>query len=333
MRAVQVVRFGGPEVLVPGDVPEPVAGDGQVLIDVAVADVLFLDAQLRSGWGIEWFRITPPYVAGNGVAGTVSAVGSSVDPELVGRRVLARVGTRTGGVQVPTGGYAERAVAPATELVEVPDGLDFRDAIGFLHDGTTALGLLHHAAVAPGERVLVTAAGGSLGALLVPLLSAAGGRVVGAARGERKLALVREWGADHVVDYTDPGWADQVRELVGGVDVVFDGAGGGLGEAAFELVAPGGRFLSYGAAAGTFPTIDPAVASEREVRVLGMLDLSYDPAQTAEDLRGLLAEAAAGRVRSFVGQTFPLERATDAHAAIEARETVGKTVLEVKERD
>jgi NADPH:quinone reductase len=326
MRAVRVVRFGGPEVLVPGDVPEPVAGEDQVLIDVAVADVLFLDAQLRSGWGTEWFKITPPYVPGNGVAGTVSAVGSSVDPELVGRRVLARVGTPVGGVQVPTGGYAERAVAPAAALIEVPDGLAFRDAIGFLHDGTTALGLLHHAAVAPGQRVLVTAAGGSLGALLVPLLTAAGARVVGAARGERKLALVRDWGADHVVDYTDPGWTTRVGE----VDVVFDGAGASLGEAAFELVAAGGRFLSYGAAAGNFPTIDPAVAAAREVRVVGILELGYDPARTAQDLRGLLEDAAAGRVRSFVGQTFPLERAVDAHAAIEARETVGKTVLEVK---
>lgn len=313
----------------PGDVPEPAPGGGQVVVDVAVADVLFVDTQIRSGWGGEYFKVSPPYVPGNGVAGTVSAVGAGVDARLVGRRVVARVGDTVNGVQVPSGGYAERAVAPAGELVEVPDGLALTDAITFLHDGSTALALLHHAAIKPGERVLVNAAGGSLGTLLVPLAKAAGARVVGAARGERKLALARERGADVTVDYTDPDWLGQVREAAGGVDVVFDGTGGAVGEAAFGLAVPGGRFLSYGAAAGEFPVLDQAEAGRRGVHVFGILDLRYDDVQARQDLRRLMEDAAAGRFTPFVGQTFPLERAADAHAAIESRRTVGKTLLTV----
>ncbi|MCT2582937.1 zinc-binding dehydrogenase [Actinophytocola gossypii] len=325
MRVIQVVRFGGPEVLVPADLADPVAGDAEVVVDVEVADVLFLDTQLRSGWGRGYFAVSPPYVAGNGVAGTVSAVGPGVDSALVGRRVIARVGPTMNEVQVPMGGYAERAVAAVGEVVEVPDGLPLRDAVTFLHDGPTALGLLHHAALQPGERVLINAAAGGLGALLVPRAKAAGATVVAAARGARKLELVREWGADVAVDYTESGWLDEV----GGVDIVFDGAGGAVGEEAFGLVAEGGRYLSYGAASGDFPRVDQADASRRGVRYLGIQELRYDGPEARRELRALMAEAAAGRFRPFVGQAFPLERAADAHAAIEARRTVGKTVLEV----
>ncbi|HEX2130049.1 MAG TPA: zinc-binding dehydrogenase [Actinophytocola sp.] len=325
MRAIQVVRFGGPEVLVPGEVSEPMPGGGEVVVDVEVADVLFLDTQLRSGWGQEYFAVSPPYVAGNGVAGTVTSVGAGVDPALAGRRVIARVGPAVNGVQVPMGGYAERAVASVDGLVEVPDGLASREAVTFLHDGATAVGLLHHAALRPGERVLVTAAAGSLGAVLVPRAKAAGATVVAAARGARKLALVREWGADVAVDYTEPDWL----EAVGAVDVVFDGAGGASGEGAFGLVTPGGRYLSYGAASGEFPRIDQADARRRGVRHFGINDLRYEGQEARRKLRALMADAAAGRFRPFVGQTFPLERAADAHAEIEARRTVGKTVLEV----
>jgi NADPH:quinone reductase len=325
MRAVQVVKFGGPEVLVAGDVPEPVLGDGQVLIDVDVADVLFVDTQIRTGWGVEYFTVSPPYVPGNGVAGTVSRVGSGVDRGLVGRWVIARVGRAENGMQIPSGGYAERAVAPVDAVVEVPDGLAFREAITFLHDGATALALLHHAGVRAGARVLVNAAGGSLGTLLVPLAKAAGAQVVGAARGERKLALASERGADVVVDYTGPGWL----EAVGEVDVMFDGTGGVVGEAALGLVRRGGRFLSYGAAGGAFPSVDQAEVERRGVRVFGIFDLRYEGAQARRDLNRLLDDAAAGRFTPFVGQTFPLERAADAHAAIEARTTLGKTLLTV----
>jgi NADPH2:quinone reductase len=320
MRVVEVTRFGGPEVLAVREVADPAPADGQVLIDVAAADVLFVDAAIRSGWGSEWFSVTPPYVAGNGVAGTVRAVGPGVDAAWVGRRVLAQTGAN-GGMS-PTGGYAEQAVVVASALVAVPDRLALPEALALLHDGPTVVSILDSAELRPGQRVLITAAGGSLGTLLVPLAKAAGAEVIGAARGARKLDFVREWGADTVVDYTRPGWTSGVGE----VDVVLDGAGGDIGGEAFTIVRRGGRLLAYGSPGGDFARIDPAEAERREVRVVGILELGKD-LDRQDAVAEMLRRAAAGEVTPLVGQTFPLAEAEAAHRAIAARETVGKTLL------
>jgi NADPH2:quinone reductase len=321
MRVVRAMAFGGPEVLVTSEVPTPVAGAGQVVVDVAVADVLFVEAKIRQGWGREYFTVTPPYVPGGAVAGQVSLVGDGVDPGWVGRPVVAHTG---GG-----GGYAEQVVVPAERLIPVPDGLGLREATALLHDGPTALGVFEGAEIKPGEWVLVTAAGGGLGILLVQLAHAAGARVIAAARGERKLDLARELGADVVVDYSAPDWTARVREATGGAgpDVVFDGAGGQIGRAAFEVTAPGGRFSAHGAPSGTFAEIDPEQARRREIRVRGIEQVQFTPADQKRLAERALTEAAAGRIRPVIGETFPLERAADAHAAIEARGVVGKTLL------
>ncbi|MFL6074758.1 MAG: zinc-binding dehydrogenase [Mycobacteriales bacterium] len=320
MRVIEVTEFGGPEVLVPREVPEPVAGAGQVLVAVAAADVLFVETQVRRGWGREFFPVEPPYVPGGGVSGTVEAAGEGVDPGWVGRRVLAR----TDG-----GGYAERVVVPAEGLVPVPDGLDLRTAAALLHDGSTAFRLFELAGVRAGEWVLVTAAGGGAGTLLVQLAHAAGAHVVAAARGERKLELLRELGAEVAVDYTTPGWAERVREATGGAGpaVVFDGAGTEVGARAFGVTADGGRVWAYGAPSGGFATIDTAEADRRGITVRGIEQIRVAPGEPVPGMPDVLAAAADGRVRPVIGQTFPLEKAADAHAAIEAREVVGKTLL------
>src|SRR5919201_139241 len=182
MRVIETTEFGGPDVLKTADAPDPVAGPGQVVVDVSVADTLFLDTQIRRGWGREHFPVAPPYVPGSGVAGQVSAVGDGVDPGWVGRRVIAHTGNREAH-----DGYAEQAVVADDALVPVPDELDLRDAAALVHDGTTALGLAEQAEIRPREWVLVLAAGGGLGILLVQLARGAGARVVGAARGRHKL--------------------------------------------------------------------------------------------------------------------------------------------------
>lgn len=229
MRAIQIREFGGPEVLVPAELPEPVAGPGQAVVGLAAADVIYLDTLLRSGWGGEFFPTRTPYVPGHGGAGRVLSVGEGVDPGWVGRHVVAWA----------SGGYAERLVAAVEELVEVPDGLGSAEAAAVMHDGTTALRLLAEAQLSTGEWVLIAAAAGGAGSLLVQLARDAGARVVAAARGERKLALVRELGAEVAVDYSVDGWQHRVREATGGagVDLAFDGAGGALGKAVFEAVA------------------------------------------------------------------------------------------------
>lgn len=330
MRAIQVSRYGGPEVLEFVDVPDPEAGPGQVTIDVAVADVLFVDSQIRSGTAGGWFEIALPYIPGNGVGGTVASVGAGVDTSWVGRRVVGRI---NGVGQQPSGGYVERAAVDVENLLVVPDALSIPEATTVLHDGSTALLAFDRAAVKSGEWVLINAAGGSLGSQLIPMAKAAGARVIGAARGARKLDAVRAWGADAAVDYTEPDWADQVLSITEGhgVDVIFDGAGGAQGAAAYSLAASGARMLAYGASSGDFVTVDPADAAARGVEVVGIMDIGADedPTEARHSLERLLDNAAAGTVTLHVGQTFPLADAAAAHAAIEARETVGKTLLTV----
>jgi NADPH:quinone reductase len=318
MRVVEAKRFGGPEVLVPGEAPDPVAGPEQVVIEVAVVDTIFLDTQLRSGWGSEYFAVTPPYVPGGGVAGQVISAGEGVDPGWVGRRVVAVIGQR--------GGYAERALAPADGLTAVPDALGLREAAALIHDGPHALCLAETAGLQPGEWVLVVPAAGGAGSLLVQIAHAGGARVIAGARGRPKLDLARSLGAEVAVDYSKPGWPERVRAATGGSRpaVVFDGVGGEVGRAAFELAARGGRVLATGAPSGGLTDIDSDLAKRRELTVIGLFDLRVDRPRL---IGRALAEAAAGRIRPIVGRTYPLEKAADAHAAIEAREVVGKTLL------
>lgn len=320
MRAIQVSEFGGPEVLVPAEVPDPVAGAGQVVVGMAVADVIFLDTLLRGGWGGEYFPIQPPYVPGGGGAGHVLSVGEGVDPAWLGRHVIAR----------GSGGYAEQAVFEAGDLVPVPDGLGSADAAAMVHDGATAVSLARNAKIGDGEWVLVAAAAGGAGSLLVQLARDAGARVVAAARGERKLALARELGAEVTIDYSADGWQHRVREETGGVDLAFDGAGGELGKAVFDTVAEGGRFVTYGTSDG-FTDIDPQVAQERQVHVSNALAAgSPDQASVRELLTEALALTAQGRLRPAIGATYPLAQARDAHVSLAERTTVGKSLLIVE---
>ncbi|MFI9840948.1 zinc-binding dehydrogenase [Nonomuraea sp. NPDC051941] len=319
MRVVRVTGFGGPEVLVPGEAPDPVAGPGQVVVEVAVAGVTFVETQIRRGTDQWHARPELPYVPGGLVAGRVSSAGEGVDPAWVGRRVIAGTGE--------TGGFAERAVAAAEDLFPVPDELELPEAVALHSDGSTAQGLIEGAKVRPGEWVLIEAAAGGVGSLLVQLARTAGARVVGAARGSRKLDLIRELGAEAAVDYSEPGWTQRVLEATGGAgpDVVFDGVGGEIGRAAFEVTARGGRFSVHGASSGEVTVVDPA--RREDVDVIGIEQLFDFGPHLARWAEQMMAQAAAGLVRPVIGQTFPLERAADAHAAIEHRTALGKTLL------
>ncbi|MGW2155428.1 zinc-binding dehydrogenase [Nonomuraea sp. NPDC001699] len=324
MRVVRVTRFGGPEVLETQTVPDPVAGSGEVVVRVAFAEINFIETQLRRGFTPGPPLPELPYVPGGGVGGLVVSVGEGVDPGLVGRRVV----TRTPGFG---GGNAELVVARAADLVEVPDELELADATALLVDGNTAVGLFVNAAIRPGEWVLVEAAAGGLGSLLVQLARGAGARVIGAAGGAAKLEVVAGLGAEVTVDYSRPGWTDEVLDATGGrgADVVFDGVGGDLGRQAFEMTARGGRFSVHGASSGSTTTVDPEEAARRGVTVIGLEQLAALSGDGNERTGRAIAEAAAGRLRAVVGRTFPLERAAEAHAAIEARAVNGKTLLEV----
>jgi NADPH2:quinone reductase len=320
MRVVWLREFGGPGVLVAGEAADPVAGAGEVVVEVAFANITFVETQFRAG-GKGPFRAELPMIPGNGVGGVVASVGEGVDAALLGRRVVSS----TGG----SGGYAEQVAVPAAGLYEVPAGLGLDDAVALLADGRTAAMVLAAAEVSAGDTVLVEAAAGGVGSLLVQLARAGGARVVAVAGGERKLALAREFGAEIALDYRADGWDGRVREALAGagadgVDVVLDGVGGSIGRTAFGLLGRGGRIVSFGLASGEWAAVPEAEAAARGVRILSAK-------ASPESMRGfteaVLAEAVAGRLRPVIGQRFPLDRAADAHTAMEARSTLGKTLL------
>ncbi|MGB3437284.1 MAG: zinc-binding dehydrogenase [Actinophytocola sp.] len=318
MRAVWLREFGGPEVLTPGEAPDPVADPGRVVVDVAFANITFVETQFRATGGGP-FAGTLPMVPGNGVGGVVAAVGSGVPADLLGTQVI----TSTGG----SGGYAERVAVDAAALFLVPAEVPLDVAVALLADGRTATMMTRAAGLRTGDRVLVEAAAGGVGSLIVQLAKAAGAMVVAAAGGARKLAVARDLGADVTVDYTDENWPKLVRDATGAVDVVFDGVGGDIGAASFDLLGPGGRMVSFGLASGTWTAITDDEATARDVTLVR-------PAATPDELRAYtesaLAEAAAGRLQPIIGQRFPLAEAAAAHAAIQSRATIGKTLLETR---
>ncbi|MFD7900364.1 zinc-binding dehydrogenase [Streptomyces sp. NPDC059743] len=323
MRVAQVTAYGGPEVLVTAVAPDPVAGPGEVVIAVSAVDTLFVETQIRTGWGREFFSVRPPYVVGSGVAGTVRAVGDGVAGAWLGRPVVAALGE--------SGGAAELAVAPVDALVPVPDGVPATTAAALLHDGVTALALMTTTGIGAGERVLITGASGGMGTLLVQLAKARGAYVVGVARGDHKTALVRELGADAVIDGANREWPAHARETLGpaGADVVLDGVGGEVGLAAYELTAKGGRFSAHGAPTGGFAPVDAQQAADRGITLLGIADVQLSGKERVRLATEALEEAAAGRLRPVIGGTFPLEQAAEAHRTIEARSLLGKALLTV----
>ena len=339
MLCVQAMRFGGPEVLVVTEALDPVAGPGQVVINVLAADTLHVDTVIRRG-AYPFPIVKPPYVPGGGVAGEIVSVGAGVSRDLLGRLGVARTGMGTSRLDVETvaqlaqrdthtGGYAEQAVVPADALVRIPVGLNPMEAAALANDGMTAMLLFESVRISSGEWVFITPAGGGLGNLLVQLSHAAGARVIGAARGARKLQSAKANGADVVIDYEQEDWVDRVRTLTGGrgVDVVLDGVGGDIGRRSLDVTARNGRFIGYGGPSGEFVLVDPADAHQREIQATSLFDLKVSKGHDLRLTELALTEAAAGRIKPLIGKTLPLASAADAHAMIEARAVVGKTLL------
>lgn len=316
MRIVEITRFGGPEVLQVRTVPDPQPAAGQLLIAVDLVEVLFLDTQLRAGWGQDLFPMRPPWVPGTGVAGTVSAVGDGVATDRIGTAVIARTGDH--------GGYAESVVVDADEAVDIPAGLDPALATAALHDGVLALDRLDRANLTDGSRVLITAAAGSLGQWFVPKAKGIRAFVVGAAGGPVKTAVVTDLGADVAVDYRRPDWPSAAGD---DFDVVFDGVDGEIGRTALSLTVDGGQFFGHGAASGDFA----AVSGERDIAVVSV-DVRLDDDAWRHYTRRALELLADGTVRPVIGQQIPLAQAASAHQAIADRRVIGKSLLITERR-
>ncbi|MER6347591.1 zinc-binding dehydrogenase [Streptomyces sp. NPDC001595] len=325
MRAIRLHAFGPAENLVLEEVEDPAPGPGQLRIAVAAAGVHLLDTALREGLRGPLPAVPElPTVPGREVAGVVDALGEGVDGIWLGKRVVAHLGFAPGG-------YAALAVTGAERVHEIPENLDFAQAVAMIGTGRTVMGIVQFAEPGPDDVVVVPAAAGGIGTLLVQYARNAGATVVGLAGGPAKTAKVQANGADLAVDYTDPSWPEKVRAWLGGraATLVFDGVGGDAARASVALLGPGGRHLVFGWSGEGLHDGTPYLVEGVSEQVLGPVMTRKaggpDPIRTLE-LRAL-AEAAAGRLVPAVHR-FPLAEAAAAHRALETRGTTGKVVLE-----
>jgi NADPH2:quinone reductase len=325
MRAIRLHAFGPAENLRYEEVDDPAPGPGQVRIAVAAAGLHVIDTVIRSGRPQGPLALPElPAIPGREVAGVVDALGAGVDAGWLGRRVVAHLGTASGG-------YAELAVRDADALHAIPDGLADDAAVAMIGTGRTAMAILEVAQLVDDDVVLVTAAAGGLGSLLVQAARNVGAIVVGAAGGEAKVARVRELGAPIAVDYTAGDWGAAVRGALDGrdVSVALDGVGGELGRGALELLGPGGRLILFGSSSGQLTPLSAGDLIARGLTASAAIGprIVQRPGGPRDLEERALAAAASGELVPLVGQRFPLAEAAAAHAAIEGRATVGKTVL------
>lgn len=324
MHAIVQHEFGSAEFLRLEQVPDPEPGAGQVRIAVAAAGVHVIDTAIRRGESGPYPRPDLPMTPGREVAGRVDKVGPQVDDGWLDRPVVAHLG-------MASGGYAQLAVAPVDALHVIPDGLDPAAAVAMIGTGRTAVGILESAQMVADDVVLVTAAAGGLGALLVQAARGVGAEVVGLAGGPDKVGQVRKLGATTAIDYRATDWPETVRATLGHRQptLLLDGVGGAAARDAFDLLGPAGRVVLYGGSSGrplALTTADLAARSLRVTWALGARMLGLPGGIRALETRAL-AEASAGRLVPLVNDPFPLGGAAAAHRAIEERATVGKVVL------
>lgn len=324
MRAIVQREFGGPEVLVIGEADLPEPGEGQVRVRVAAAGVHAVDTNIRQGDGPPSMpRPSLPMTPGREVAGTVDAVGPDGDTTLVGARVVAHIGFLNGG-------YAEYALAPLAALHTVPDDVTFSQAVAAIGTGRTAQLVLDEARIQQADVIIVPGASGGLGSQLVQLALSVGATVVALYGGEPKRAAVEGLASDaerfFALDATDESWPSQMTALLGEREpsLLIDGVGGATGRAAFETLGRGGRVVIIGWSGGEAVRIDTGDIVDRSLTVT--VPLGRPVPQLRELEVRALAAVAKGRVHPLVDE-YSLERAADAHAAIEQRGQRGKVVL------
>jgi NADPH2:quinone reductase len=307
MRVMELKAFGGPDGLRLTDLPEPVAGPGQVLVDVHRAGVNYADLSRREGTYDR--RFTPPLVLGAEVAG-------------VRRDTGERVVALTGGF----GGYAEVVAVDEALAFPVPDGLGEDVALALLLQGLTAFHVLCTSAeLEYGDAIVIHAAAGGVGSLAVQLATLWGaGRVIGVASTPAKRAAVLALGADAAVDAAADGLADRLLVANGGrpVDVILETVGGDVFAQSLRALAPSGRIVVFGAAGG-----EPRTAGDARVVAFSLPELFADRARLAAPLAELFDAALEGRIAPLLGGTYALADVAAAHADLAARRTTGKLLL------
>ncbi|MEO3796427.1 quinone oxidoreductase [Nonomuraea sp. B10E15] len=313
MQSIVVSAQGGPEVLEYAERPDPVPGEGEVVVDVAAAGVNFIDIYHRSGA----YPLNLPTSIGLEGAGTVSAVGPGV-------RDLA-VGDTVAWADV-MGSYSGKVVVPAARAVPVPDGVPADVATAAMLQGMTAHYLTHSThEVGEGDQVLVHAGAGGMGQLLIRLAKLKGATVHTTVSTDEKAKLARQAGADEVLGYDD--FTDALR---GKIDVVYDGVGRTTFDGGLEVLRPRGLMALYGAASGPVPPLDPQTLNQKGSLFLTRPTLVHHIArreellQRASDLFGWIS---AGQLPITISRRYPLAEARQAHEDLAARRTTGKLLL------
>jgi NADPH2:quinone reductase len=326
MKAVLCKDYGPPEALVLGDVDEPVAGDGQVVVDVKACAVNFPDVLMIQN--LYQFKPPRPFSPGAEIAGVVSSVGSGVDTVAVGDRVFASPGW---------GGLAEKIAVEARSIIAIPEGIDFAAASAFLYAyGTSHYALKDRAHLQPGESLVVLGAAGGVGLAAVELGALMGANVIAAASSDDKLELCREYGASGTINYATEDLKVRMRELTdgAGADVVYDPVGGPYTELALRSTAWEGRFLVVGFASGDIPAIPLNLALLKGCDIVGVFWGAFvgrQPEQHRRNVEELVEWWRTGRLRPHVSATYPLERAGQAIRELADRKAKGKVVVIVGE--
>ena len=320
-QAIRIHETGGPEVLRVEEIDVPAPRRGEVRIKQTAIGVNFTDTYNRTGL----YRQPLPIVLGHEAAGIVEAVGEDVQGLRVGDRVAYAGG--------PIGAYASARLYPAERLVPLPDWIDDQTAASVLLKGMTAEYLLRRCfPVQAGQTILVHAAAGGTGQILVQWATHLGATVIATAGGEEKLALARKLGAAHTIDYRTEDVAKRVREITGGVGVpvAYDSVGASTFEGPLGSLARRGTVVSFGNASGPVPAFSPLKLQQNGSLFFTRPTL-VDYVATTPELdacaAALFEAIGSGAVKIDIGQTFPLSQTRAAHEALESRGTTGSTLL------
>ncbi|MFC7322821.1 quinone oxidoreductase family protein [Halobacillus campisalis] len=322
MKAIQFKEYGGPDVLEQADVDRPIPEQGEVLVKVTAIGVNYADTARRQG---AYVIPTPlPFIPGAEVSGVVEKVGEGVGKFQEGDRVVTLIGS---------GGYAEYVTVDAKTLIPLPAELEDESAVAIPLQGLTAYHLLKTMGrIEQGETVLIHAAAGGVGSLAVQLAKHFGaGQVIATASTAEKLALAQELGADHLVNYTNPNWREEVMEATDGkgVDIALEMAGGNIFHETIKCMRSFGRVVIYGVASGQPAEMYPSGLMNRNLSVIGFFlpQIMKKPALFESSLQELLQLVQQGKLKLTIGGVYDLEDAAHVHELLQGRKTKGKLIL------